>query len=96
MDKNELKDILRMLTVVEKKMQKILYEKEKEQTECESECSQLDLKYLQNKAEKEVNDCFSSNHIEIEKELAEIKEIFLQFLKIEKIKLESRYGPRAK
>lgn len=67
-----------------------------EQTECKFECSKPDLKYLQNKVEKETINRFSSNHIEIEKELAEIKEIFLQFLKIEKIKLESRYGPRAK
>lgn len=46
---NELKDILRMLTVVEKKMQKILYEKEKEQTECESECSKKEIELINEK-----------------------------------------------
>ncbi len=46
---DELKDILKMLTIIEKKMQKILYENEKEQTECKSECSKPKIELIKRK-----------------------------------------------
>ena len=46
MNEDELKDILKILTIIEKRMQKILYENEKEQTECKSECSKTKIEEI--------------------------------------------------
>lgn len=49
MNEDELKDILKMLTIIEKMMQKILYENKKEQTECKSECSKPKIELINRK-----------------------------------------------
>ena len=46
---DELEDIYKILTIIEKKMQKILYEKEKEQSEYQSECSKQKIELIERK-----------------------------------------------
>lgn len=49
MNDDELKYILKMLTIIEKKMQIILCKKEREHTECKSECSKSKIRIIKRK-----------------------------------------------